>query len=204
MSPRSSFAKFFILVLSLPILTPNFAFAAESNNESINRKVEGVDAESINSEIEDLNAYFLRTYNYAKDLVINSIQSDEEAYAALLQNREFVLLAENNTLKVDFDKIANRENLSASDCIFLKNFVDRINSLVNNQAISINENLLFRFVTNVKPTFVMRPMANSIAIMGTTRNHAKTLKSVYNNAAFHTKHLTAGLYFAVRVQSGGA
>ncbi|KIO60381.1 hypothetical protein B4064_3566 [Caldibacillus thermoamylovorans] len=176
----------------MTILTPNFAFAAESNNESINRKVEGVDAESINSEIEDLNAYFLRTYNYAKDLVINSIQSDEEAYAALLQNREFVLLAGNNTLKVNFDKIANRENLSASDCIFLKNFVDRINSLVNNQAISINENLLFRFVTNVKPTFVMRPMANSIAIMGTTRNHAKTLKSVYNNAAFHTKHLTAG------------
>ncbi|NWN98612.1 MAG: hypothetical protein HLX45_14110 [Bacillus sp. (in: Bacteria)] len=47
-------------------------------------------------------------------------------------------------------------------------------------------------------------MVNSIAIMGTTRNHAKTLKSVYDNAPFSTKHATAGLYFAERVKSGGA
>lgn len=84
------------------------------------------------------------------------------------------------------------------------NFINRINTLVKLDALSIEKDLHFKFVSgeDLDPD-IIQTRAAEIDIMYTTRKHASELRSVYDNAPFGTRNLTAGLYFAERVRYGG-
>lgn len=89
------------------------------------------------------------------------------------------------------------------DSAYLQDFVSRINVLIDLGAIEVNNDLLIESVECSEKSDMVIPLSSSFSIMGEARNHAKTLKKVYDNAVFATKNLTAGKYFAERVQSGG-
>lgn len=191
------FPKFLalVMILSLIIFSPNKASASEStlNDENV-----------YDHNVEIVNNEFLNVYNDAQSLTVNEIQSDEEAYAILLKNQEDVTINPNNTISINVDKIKMDGNLSENEITVLNDFINRVNSLVINKAITVDKNLLFSFVTNVKQDDYIMPRAAVISIMSKTRSHTKTLKSVFDDAIFSTRHIVAGMYFAERVKSGGA
>lgn len=80
----------------------------------------------------------------------------------------------------------------------LKDFVQRINVLVETDAIVIGNNL--EILQKDAPLAENRPQprAEVIDLMTEARNHAAELKQVYDNAVFGTAHIAAGAYFAQR------
>lgn len=203
------------MLLSPVLLSTNIVSASESeanslakdyvNNETSYDTLEDKYLEENNEEnINNLNQIFLEAYNTSKDLHIEKSETDEEAYAVLLQNTEHVSLNSDGLLEVDYNSIPVFDSFSEDSKNGLIGFVERMNSLVVNQAISIDKNFIFTFVEDIETEVRISPFANIISIMTTTRNNAKTLKSVFNNAPFSTRHVTAGLYFAQRVRTGGA
>ncbi|MDN6294145.1 MAG: polymorphic toxin type 44 domain-containing protein [Alkalibacterium gilvum] len=196
-----NFKKSFILLSTLTLLSP---VLMNVDNVSANEKVTN-EQRYVERESQNLNDTFLDVYNTAKKLKIEEIQTDEEAYAFLLQNKKYISITSNGQIKEDYNGHPILESLSTEEIETVKNFVYRMNSLVANQAISIDHDLVFSVMQNIEPKVTMRPQAIAIInIMYTTRNNKNTLKSVFNNAPFGTRHAVAGLYFAQRVRTGGA
>ncbi|SFC33925.1 toxin 44 [Alkalibacterium subtropicum] len=195
-----NFKKSFILLSTITLLSP---VLLSVDNVSANEKVTN-EQQYVERESQNLNDTFLDVYNTAKKLKIEEIQTDEEAYAFLLQNKKYISITSNGQIKEDYNGYPILESLSTEEIETIKNFVYRMNSLVANQAISIDHDLVFSVVQNIEPEFTMRPRAIAIInIMYTTRNNKNTLKSVFDNAPFGTRHAVAGLYFAQRVRTGG-
>lgn len=197
-----NFKKSIILLSTITILSPvllNMDNVAANENEPIN-SIQQVEIESHN-----LNKTFLEVYNTSKNLNIERIQSDEEAYAFLLQNISYISLTSNGQIAESYKRIADLETITDGEIETVEDFVNRMNSLVANQALSINQDLVFSVVQNIEPTYTMKSQAVAIiSIMHTTRKNKNTLKSVFTNAPFGTRHIVAGLYFAQRVRTGGA
>lgn len=154
---------------------------------------------------QNLNNTFLDIYNYSKELETEKLQTDEEVYAFILQNKENVTVNSDGLLVVNYDDIYLLEDITEEEKNNVESFINSINSLVVNQAISINQDLVFTFVQEPEAEVAVRTRAAQpiISIMYSTRQHKNTLKSVFDNAPFTTKHAVAGMYFAVRVQSNG-
>lgn len=158
----------------------------------------------IENETQNVNDTFLEVYNSSKNLSIDSLETEEQIYAFLIHNKNNVLIDSTGQLVIKYNDITNFEKLSAEEGEAISNFVARLNSLVVNQAISIDENLVFSIVQNIEHEFSFRSQAVPlISIMHTTRKNKNTLKTVFSNAPFRTKHAVAGLYFAQRVRTGG-
>ncbi|HEO8421307.1 MULTISPECIES: polymorphic toxin type 44 domain-containing protein [Bacillaceae] len=188
-SNRIFLTKFIIVIACLFILTPTNIYAAEpdSSNGVLNE---------INNSIEDI-------YNDSIDLNVTAVSSDEDAYTLLLKHKDLVSLNSDKTLNVNYNSFVDAEKLSENDLNTLKNFIEKINVLITEKAITVDKDLLINYVTDVPREIVIRPMAQIISIMSSTRSHAKSLKKVYDNAVFGTRHLVAGSYFAQRVKPGG-
>lgn len=192
------FKKSLFLLLALLILIPNHnIFAAESNQNN------NTNDNAIEEEIVDINNQFENILNKSTNLNVNTITTDEEAYSVLLDNIKYITFNSDKTLNVNFNKIALNLDLSNSEINTLLDFVNRINSLIILKAITIDKTLLISFVTDLGEDYGIRPRAAIIEIMGTTRKNAKTLKNVFDDAVFSTRHAVAGAYFAQRVKPGG-
>lgn len=199
------------MLLSPVLVSTNIVSASESEPNNFSKDYVNNEANYdfledtyLEEHTNNLNQIFLEAYNTSKDLQIEKSETDKEAYAILLQNADHVSINSNGLIEVHYNSIPIFESLSEDDKNRLIDFVERMNSLVVNQAITIDKKLIFTFVEDIKTEARITPFANIIPIMTTTRNNAKTLKSVFNNAPFSTKHLTAGMYFAQRVKTGGA
>ena len=196
--------KYFISLSSITILSSMLMF--DMNSVSASKYEHNYDkVQYVSDNVSKLDNIFLEIYNTSKTLNVEKIKSDEEAYAILLQNRENTFLNTAGLLEINYNDIYSDKNFTENDKNTLKNFVERVNTLVTNQAITINENLQLSFVQDITTTNEVKPMAAApiVEIMHTTRNNKNKLKSVFDNAVFSTRHLTAGLYFAERVKSGG-
>lgn len=150
-----------------------------------------------------IDEIYQSVYDSSTKINIDKINSDESAYALLKQNINLIKFNSDGTIYVDYISLLNLNNLYKSDIDFIKDFVTRLNNLINLSAIKVDNNLLISSVKDVKRNNSILPRIPIIDIMGETRLHATKLKSVYDNAIFTTKHLVAGQYFAERVKTGG-
>ncbi|MEC6748153.1 hypothetical protein VXN63_06320 [Marinilactibacillus sp. XAAS-LB27] len=131
--------------------------------------------------IEDVDQIFLDTYNESKNLEVEDIEADEDLYGILLKNPEQIFLNSAGLLEVDYVNISDFENFSENDKNMLIDFVERMNFLVSNRALSIDDNLLFSYPYDLeiekevetKSGFSIQ--ANIISIMTSTRKNAKLL-----------------------------
>lgn len=197
MNWKKGIAVLSVLIMLGPSLLGVQEISAAENDLDFEQEIE--------TDIQNLNNIFLDIHEDSKELVIEKLQTDEEVYAFLLQNIENVSIDDNGLLVVNYDDIFLIENTTKEEKTTVKNFVNSINSLVNNQAISINQDLLFTFVKapdiDLEPRmFRAQPI---MSLMYLSRTNKNTLKSVFDNAPFSTKHIVAGLYFAERVKTNG-
>lgn len=82
-------------------------------------------------------------------------------------------------------------------------FVEKLNTLIIANAISVDDKLQLHFVFDPTEENKKSSRRRTATIMTEARNHAKKLKSVYDNAVFSKRYYTAGMYFAERVKTGG-
>lgn len=178
---KKKIASFFLAVCLLTLCMPQYAFAEESN----------VSAEGINSLYEQA---YIEALKGAPD----TINSDEDAYAYVLSDRDCI--SQTNDGFVLFNR--QDANLSEQENEKVLDFIKKLNKLIQLEAVTVDENMKLHFVLNPPGVMVStrRPVAS---IMAEARNHANELKEVFDNALFTTKHLIAGMYFAERVKSGG-
>lgn len=146
--------------------------------------------------LNSLNEIFLQTYSDALNSSVTQVIYDEDAYAYLLHHMDIITRNEDSLIIIDTQAIELDESSTAA----VVSFVDKLNTLISLQAITINENLVLSFVDNPQCIQPRRPTAT---IMTEARNHAAELRSVYNNAVFAVNYVVAGNYFAQRVRSGG-
>lgn len=146
--------------------------------------------------LSEIDRIYLNAYNEAVTLEFEYVNTEETSYAYLLQNRESVYLESNGTLTL----VESELELSGDEKIILLNFVEKVNKLVNLQAIWITEELIFVNVTNPQS---IRPRLVVMDILTECRNHAAELKEVHDNAVLGTRDIVAGTYFMERVKSGG-
>ena len=125
-----------------------------------------------------------------------TIENDYSAYAFLLNNFGAARL-ENNQIILLNQTIPDRQ------LIVLQNFIHRLNVLLNNSVIEIDNKWKITVKDAPLARDTIRARATIIDIMPETRKHARQLREVFDNAVFGTAHITAGLYFSERVKSGG-
>ncbi len=147
---------------------------------------------------EGLDEIYAEAYSKAIAYIPDVVDSDEEAYAYLISHMDYVQKKSDGTIFVENQDIV----LSGQEKDVVLSFVEKLNTLIQLDAISVDASLQLHFVSNPSDTkiSVRRPVAN---IMGEARSHASELKKVFDNAVFATKHYTAGMYFAERVKTGG-
>lgn len=214
-----NYKKSIILLSTTLLLSPSFLSTTSVSASEIDNKnyetivkdksltLDNFETKYLNGDdeknISEIDQLFLNSYKESQDLQIEKIETDEEAYAMLLQNPNNVVLNSEGLLEVDYTNMTIFESLSNSSKDTLKEFVERMNYLVANQVLSIDKDLIMTFVEEIKvePTFSTR--ATSISIMSSLRSNAKTIKAVYNKAPFGSRHAVAGMVFAVRVKTGG-
>ncbi len=169
-----------IFLISLCLVQP--VFAKDSNKK----------------EKLDIDKIYAETYAKAVSSSPSVIDSDESAYAYLISNMEYLQRRNDGTIMIGIQDMT----LSEHERKRVLSFLEKLNTLIQLDAISVDDKLQLHFVFNPianKETYRM-PTAN---ILGEARNHAKELKSVFDNAVFTQKHYVAGMYFAERVKSGG-
>lgn len=153
------------------------------------------------SDNNDVETIYKNAYNECIAHNVENISNDYDVYAYLLHNLKNVNVS--NTKITVSQNIYN--DLNNNEKVIAKDFVKRLNVLIENEAINVN--------TKLEITKASAPISQAITkisldstimeLMPETRKHAEQLKSVYDNAAFGTKHLVAGNYFADRVKSNG-
>lgn len=155
------------------------------------------------SDAEALQSIYDSAYQSALNAGTVSYEAaddDYKAYACLLSHMDAIQL-ENNVLSVD-------EEVLELDCQYFLGFVSKLNVLLDKGAIQLDDN--FKIYVKEAPT-AEDATSGSITpfrlpvfdLMSLARIHADDLQEVYDNAAFGTAHITAGIYFYERVKSGG-
>ena len=178
--------KIALLLAVITLISINtVAFAEEST------AAEEPDASSINQIYNDI-------FTTCSNAEYYNIEDDYDVYSYLLQNEAFVVTTSPLTLSS-----AAFENLNESETDVINGFVSKINTLIELNAISVDDDL--EFTMPDAPSIQNTPSPNAIVIniMPETREHANELRSVYDNAIFGTATITAGVYFYQRVRSGG-
>ncbi len=153
----------------------------------------------------EVGIVYEEAYDLCKDGVIGEIVDDYAAYSFLLANL--------NTISVDkhvYIPESVYDGLTREEVKTVKNFVNRINELIDMDIISVSKKLKItekkvNFQRNIKqnPGEYYSPQAAIMHILEECEEHAAELKNVYDNALFGTKHIVAGMYFAERVKGGG-
>ena len=149
---------------------------------------------------EDISLPFTEAYreyfDHCKTLPISLVNSDETAYAYLIQNVEQVSVQENQ-LQLSLE---NAE-LSSAELAKVRDFVERLNYLLSVHAIAIESSLLIvEPQVSTMGDVIIQPQAVEVNILDDSRTHAAELRSVYDNAPTGLKTATAGAYFAARVK----
>ena len=177
--------KFLCAILALILMASSkvVTFASEPDSSS--------NVSTINNIYKDI---FLECSNRK----IDTLENDYDVYAYLLQNKEYLIMKSPLTFSHEI-----YYDLNEKEKEILTDFLERINTLIELEALIVEDNLLF-IVPEVstlqdKPT----PYVLAINIMGDARLHANELKSVYDSAPFGTRTVIAGVYFTERVKSGG-
>lgn len=129
---------------------------------------------------------------------INSMQNDQNNI-----DRKFEMIF-NNCKNRKIQTINFDVKFSKDDILILKDFITKINTLVDVQAIYIDNNLQVSSVIDIVKDNPMNVRSEVFDIMGEARFHAKQLKQVYDNAIFNLKYFETGTYFRLRVKSGGS
>lgn len=153
--------------------------------------------------MEDIDNVYRNAYENAEKIDIQNIETDDVAYALLKQNIDLVEFDDNGNIDVNYENLKLRVALSVEEKIFVENFVKRLNTLIDLEAVVVNKSLLISSVENIESERNVMQRSAVISIMGEARSHATTLKQVYDNAVFGTKNAVAGQYFAERVKTGG-
>lgn len=168
-----------LLLSMLTIFSFTIVASAEEKNEQLSLQ-----------EIYD-NAYVQAIENSSMN-----IDDDNSAYSYLLHNMDKVTI-DNDAIMID-NVFLNMEEKE-----YIDSFISKLNVLLEVDAIEVDECL--RIYIKEAPNFNDTPQARvaTVNIMPETRAHAITLKSVYDNAVFATRKVTAGNYFAARVKPGG-
>lgn len=174
------------VLLSLLVFIFLFSFPISSSAKNTNT----TDNDSIESIYE-------QAYNNAITTIAFAVNSEIDAYSFILANKNAFPLS-NKTIIPNY---LSAPTLSTAEKSIIDCFVFKLNNLMAQDAIYLDALYHIRFVLNPEPEpKPRRPVAN---IMSEARNHAKQLRTVYDNAVFASKNLTAGKFFAERVQSGG-
>lgn len=116
-----NFKKSFILLSTITLLSP---VLLSVDNVSANEKVTN-EQQFVERESQMLNVTFLDVYNTAKKLKIEEIQTDEEAYAFLLQNKKYISITSNGQIKEDYNGYPILESLSTEEIETIKNLAYR-------------------------------------------------------------------------------
>lgn len=149
----------------------------------------------------DLDTIYKNAYNECKASNTENISNDDSVYAYLLHNINKVNIS--NAKIVASQDIYN--NLNSNEKVLVKDFIKRLNVLIENDAINVSTKLEITKAPAPVPQAISKigPCSTIMELMPETRRHAEQLKSVYDNATFGSKHLVAGKYFADRVKTGG-
>jgi hypothetical protein len=149
-----------------------------------------------------LASYFKELYDESFDEKYTTIDSDEAAYCFLKDNLQYITFEDDGSISVTIDNAEIDKKITATEVTAIQSFVERLDALVELNAIEINKSFLLK---PGKPERypIIRKDRHVISIMKECRKHAKELKKVYDNAIFSQKHLIAGMYFAERVKSNG-
>lgn len=153
--------------------------------------------------INEVDKVYQSIYDSFDETNINKINSDEAAYLILKQNISLITFNTDETISIDYNSLMDSTKLHKKDIDILKDFITRLNNLIKLSAVKLDNNLLISSVKDVNRNNSILARIAVMNIMGEARAHAATLKSVYDNAVFSTKHLVAGQYFAARVRSNG-
>ncbi|WP_394525255.1 polymorphic toxin type 44 domain-containing protein [Lacrimispora sp. JR3] len=150
------------------------------------------------TNVNDIDSLYKNAYNQAKNEVKNEINDDYGAYAYLVDNLDQIIVSERGINL----KPTVYSNLETEEKPLVKDFVTRLNTLIKENAVTVNNNLV---ISHKKIPEDSRVILHSeiMELMPEARAHAKQLKKVYDNAIFSQKHLIAGAYFTERVKSGG-
>lgn len=150
---------------------------------------------------ENVDEYYYSIYEKSFVDYDCKVVNDESAYCLLKEKRDSFELKD-GFIDVDFIKIKNDCDLEASEEKVLKEFVSNINFLINVGIIRVDDNLLIHSAElETKPK--IRTDKISIGIMDECRRHAAELRRVYDRAPFTEKYITAGVFFAEKVKTGG-
>lgn len=138
-------------------------------------------------------------YQECTEMKYETVDDDYSAYAYLLENMEDAYI-DNNYLQIQSEiyKGLNREEIPVLD-----DFVLRVNNLIQLGAVVIDSNLKISQAEAPTAETQVMPRIATYNLMPIARAHATELRRVYDNAVFGTATLTAGIYFAERVKSGG-
>lgn len=153
------------------------------------------------SDNNDIETIYKNAYKESKAQNAGSILDDYDCYAYLLHNIDYVNVS-NAKIAVS-QNIYN--NLNSNEKALVKDFVKRLNILIDNDAINVNSKLEITKAPTPIPQAIskIRPDSLIMELMPEARTHASQLKTVYDNAPFGKRHIVAGLYFTERVKSGG-
>ncbi len=149
-------------------------------------------------EVTKVDQMYADIYDTCSSNTYSSVTDDYSAYAYLIQNISFLT----STSPLAFSE-ETFINLDSTEKEIVDEFIEKINNLIELDAIQVHNNLLFTMPD--APTNANVPVPNAIyfSLMPEARSHANELRSVYNNAPFDTRVLVAGAYFTVRVAEGG-
>lgn len=161
-----------------------------------------VKAEDVSSDVgvTELDRIYQNEYEKSIKEVYRNINDDTSAYSFILHNPNCFFLRDGK-IKItnDIDII----ELNDVDKSYLIDFVNRVNALSILDAIKIMDDY------SIKVQVPNSNKENGLYRIGTydlltlCRSHASELRSVYDNAVFSQRTLTAGLYFAEREKTGG-
>lgn len=171
---------FLVMVLSVFMLLKNETLAAENLKNSNDNMYQSI-------------------YQECTEMNYETVDDDYSAYAYLLENMEDAYI-DSNYLQIQSEiyKGLNREEIEVLD-----DFVSRVNNLIQLGAVVIDSNLKISQAEAPTAETQIMPRIATYNLMPIARAHATELRRVYDNAVFGTATMTAGIYFAERVKSGG-
>ena len=159
-----------------------------------------------NDPVDNLFDFYNEVYNTSYNSFYDAVYDDYSSYSFILHNENGFIIHHG---MIELSNIIAQE-LSSSEYEVLVDFITRINNLLLLNEIKIDSDFRLYYSADCTGLSSMSQFAgNSINIavydlMTGCRAHATELRQVYDNAAFGTKNLVAGLYFAERVKTGGA
>lgn len=156
-------------------------------------------AEDSAKENYDIDRIYAEAYTKAFLSEPMLVASDESAYAYLISHMGYLQRRNDDTIQL----ITLDETLSETERDTVLSFVGKLNTLIQLNAISVDDRLQLHFVFDPVDENREAYRIQAATILGEARNHAIELKAVFDNAVFSQRHFTAGMYFAQRVKSGG-